>query len=171
MRLTEQEFCDLCESKNLKFVRQTKSIGNEPENNTIKGKKKLKYRNRKIYVYNNNIAVYEKNEKLGPLQMTFDSEKEYKRYYELQLLQKAGKISDLKRQTPLEIQEKCVRNGEEIKQIRYVADFTYTKDNITIVEDVKGQDAKTGKYITTKDFDLKWKLLKYKYPDLIFLIY
>jgi hypothetical protein len=64
--------------------------------------------------------------------MTFDSMKELKRYQDLLLLEKAGKIADLKRQVPFSL---CIRN-EEIAVYR--ADFVYLENGKKRVEDVKG---------------------------------
>lgn len=68
----------------------------------------------------------------------------------------------------MEIAPKAVsRDGEKLRAIVYKADFMYINntDGETIVEDVKPFDKKSGKYLTTKDFKLKWKLLKAKYKD------
>ena len=47
----------------------------------------------------------------------------------------------------------------------------YERDGETIVEDVKGQDKKTGKLQMTEAFRLKWKLLQAKYPQYKFELY
>jgi len=76
----------------------------------------------------------------------FDSRAEYHRYLELLILEKAGKIYMLKRQTEFPI----VVNG--VKVCRYRADFTYddgTKNGV--VEDVKG--------VRTAIYRLKKKLM------------
>jgi hypothetical protein len=91
----------------------------------------------------------------------FDSKKELRRYNELLLIQRAGEISDLKRQVEYEllpnqyeIKEQYSKSGKRLKDKRvllerrvcYVADFVYkTKDGETVVEDTKG--IKTDKYI------------------------
>ena len=91
----------------------------------------------------------------------FDSKKELRRYNELLLLQRAGEISDLKRQVEYElipnqyeVKEQYSKSGKRLKDKRallerrvcYVADFVYkTKDGETVVEDTKG--IKTDKYI------------------------
>ena len=64
----------------------------------------------------------------------FDSMKEYNRYCVLKLLQRGGKISDLKRQVKFELIPK--QDGE--MACNYVADFTYYQNGEYIVEDVKG---------------------------------
>lgn len=60
-----------------------------------------------------------------------DSTKEYRRWCELQLREKAGEISQLRRQVPFAL----VVNGELIA--RYVADAVYVDGAATIVEDCK----------------------------------
>ena len=64
----------------------------------------------------------------------FDSKKEYYRWCDLRLLQRAGKISDLQRQVKYELIPK--QDGE--RACTYVADFVYTQDGKTVVEDCKG---------------------------------
>ena len=66
----------------------------------------------------------------------FDSKKEAKRYQELLLLQKAGKISDLKRQVKFELIPK--QDGE--RACIYIADFQYHDADLgkMVVEDCKG---------------------------------
>ena len=93
----------------------------------------------------------------------FDSEKEYARYLELKLLEKAGEISQLERQVKYDLIPKQM--DEEGKMIErptvYVADFQY-RDNNTgefIVEDVKGY--RRGQAYAV--FSLKRKLLLWLY--------
>ena len=88
------------------------------------------------------------NRKVEVLGHKFDSVKEGRRYNELLLLLRAGKISDLKLQPefpitialkPVVIRSKAYPNGRKVK---YKADFSYV-DNKTgkvVVEDVKGMD-------------------------------
>ena len=64
----------------------------------------------------------------------FDSVKEYHRYGMLRLLERAGKISDLKRQVKYELIPK--QEGE--RACSYIADFTYYEDGKLVVEDCKG---------------------------------
>lgn len=83
----------------------------------------------------------------------YDSKKEYKRHMELMLLQRAGEISDLKRQVKYELIPK--QDGE--RAVYYVADFVY-KDSRTgeeIVEDCKG--------FRTDVYKLKAKIYRYRY--------
>lgn len=72
----------------------------------------------------------------------FDSEKEYARYLELKLLEKAGEIENLERQVRYDlIPRQNDENGKMIERPTvYIADFQYRdcKTGETIVEDVKG---------------------------------
>lgn len=80
----------------------------------------------------------------------FDSKAEYARWLELKILERAGKITNLKRQTEFPI----VVNG--VKVCAYRADFTYDDGSERgVTEDVKG--------IVTQVFSLKRKLMKAVY--------
>lgn len=85
----------------------------------------------------------------------FDSKKEAKRYQELKMLEQAGYITDLKRQAKYvlipaqyeptsEVYTKGKENGKLKKgrlierECAYYADFVYTENGKTVVEDVKG---------------------------------
>ena len=86
--------------------------------------------------------------------MEFDSQKECMRYRELKLLQQAGAISNLQRQVRYELVPSQKIDGKTVERpIFYVADFVYTENGQTIVEDVKG--VKTDAYI------IKRKLMLY----------
>ena len=168
MRLTASEFEELCLTRNLNVTVQAgKSLEKPPS----QAHKPPKYRNRKVYQYSSGFVTFSKDSRLGGLVAVFDSEKEYRRNQELQFLEKHGVIADLKRQVPILVQEACERNGEKIAAIWYKADFTYTQNGVSIVEDVKGFDESSKKYITTKEFSLKWKLLKYRYPEFVVRLY
>lgn len=164
MRMTEEEF----ERFLIRTGRSPAEFG-LPE----KKKKKPKYKNQKVYVFSNGAISYRKTDSkiYGKIIDVFDSTKEYQRWNELQLLQKANAISELNRQQTFEIQPAFEKDGKKHQAITYKADFTYIRNGQKIVEDVKGFDIKTRRYITTKDFNLKWKLLQAKYPDLVFEIY
>ena len=110
-----------------------------------------KYHNLKTRVSNGKIA---------------DSRKEARRYEELLLLQRAGKISDLRTQVPYELipaqyetYERYGKSGQRLKDgiklveraINYVADFVYTENGKIIVEDTKG--------VRTPDYVIKRKLM------------
>ena len=95
-----------------------------------------------------------------------DSKKEARRWNELLLLQRAGQITDLKRQVkfvliPAQREDDIIGKRGGIKQGKliereccYIADFTYyDKDEKLTVEDTKG--------IKTKDYIIKRKLMLY----------
>ncbi len=88
---------------------------------------------------------------------TFDSRKEAARYRELLLLEKAGKISNLRRQVKFELLPKQTdENGKCIeKACTYKADFVYRDNELNreIVEDVKG--------MRTDVYKIKRKLMLY----------
>lgn len=93
--------------------------------------------------------------------IVYDSKKEAKRAYELEMLQRAGLISNLEKQKVFELQPSFKINGKTERAITYLADFVYIKDNKTIVEDTKG--------FKTDVYKIKRKMLLYKYPDIIFV--
>lgn len=88
----------------------------------------------------------------------FDSAKEAKRYKELKLLEQAGEINNLELQPHFLLQESFRKNDKTYRKIEYVADFKYTENGKTIVEDVKG--------LQTEVFKIKHKLFEKKYPEL-----
>lgn len=101
----------------------------------------------------------------------FDSRKEANRYCELKLLQRAGKIQNLELQKAFELipaqreadtigKRGGVIKGKVIeKAVFYRADFVYTENGETVIEDVKGYKG-GGAYAV---FTIKRKLLLYKY--------
>ena len=95
--------------------------------------------------------------------IVYDSKKEAKRQFELDLLQRAGKICNLQRQRPFELQESFRIRGKSIRAITYVADYYYydNERKLWVVEDVKG--------FKTDIYKLKKKLFLYKYPDILFI--
>lgn len=77
---------------------------------------------------------------------TFDSVKEYRRFCELSLLARAGKVTDLQRQVKFELIPSQRIGGKVVERAcNYVADFAYTENGTKVVEDVKGY--KTPEYI------------------------
>ena len=85
----------------------------------------------------------------APDGQVFDSVKEYHRWGVLRLLERAGRISDLKRQVSYELIPK--QQGE--RACSYVADFTYIEDGKLVVEDCKG--------FKTDVYKIKKKLMLY----------
>lgn len=107
-----------------------------------------KYNNRRFYVD----------------QIAFDSQREAMRYRDLQLLQSAGQISDLRRQVTYELipvqrepdqvgPRGGVKAGRVLERaVEYVADFVYKNEaGETVVEDAKG--------FRTHDYVIKRKLM------------
>ena len=92
--------------------------------------------------------------------ITFMSKKEAKRYCELKLLERAGKIKDLQLQYQFILQPPFKKNGKTIRAITYVADFVYfdMERMKNVVEDVKGYK--------TDVYQLKRKMFEYRFPDL-----
>ena len=89
---------------------------------------------------------------------TFDSIAELRRYKELVLLVRAGAISDLTLQPSYELQPSFKANGKTVRAIHYIADFQYSERGRTVVVDVKG--------MRTKEFNIKEKLFRFRYPDI-----
>jgi hypothetical protein len=70
---------------------------------------------------------------------TFDSKKEFRRWRDLQLLERAGQIEDLRRQVKYVLIPAQRIGGKVVeRECSYIADYVYTKDGQTIVEDCKG---------------------------------
>lgn len=84
----------------------------------------------------------------------FDSKREAQRYGALQLMLKAGLISNLRLQVPYQI----TVNGKKV--CRYVADFVYSENGKEVVEDVKG--------MKTPVYNLKKKLMEAVFGVVIF---
>lgn len=96
----------------------------------------------------------------------FDSKKEARRYQELLLLQKAGKISHLERQVKYVLipayKEKVGKKTKTIeRECAFIADFKYfdRETHEIVVEDVKGY--KGGKHYDV--FVIKRKLMLERY--------
>lgn len=91
---------------------------------------------------------------------TFDSGAEYRHYRSLLLRVSAGDITHLKIHPPFVIIPAFKdRDGKRVQQTVYEADFSYrevTSPGTLVVEDVKGA--------RTEAFNLKWKLMKQRYP-------
>lgn len=98
----------------------------------------------------------------------FDSEREYRRYLELQLLEKSGVIRDLHRQVTFDLVPEArepdrygprggLHRGKVIERgVSYIADFTYyvtrpSGEEEFVVEDCKG--------MRTDDYKIKRKLM------------
>lgn len=110
------------------------------------------------------------NKKIIVEGIPFDSRKEARRYSELKLLERAGKIKNLELQKSFELIPAQYEDTGEVytrgankgqpkrgkcieKAVTYKADFVYIEDGKTVVEDTKG--------FRTKDYILKRKLMLY----------
>lgn len=71
----------------------------------------------------------------------FDSNREFYRWRELRLMERAGIITDLRRQVTYELIPK--QDGE--RACKYVADFVYNEDGKIVVEDAKGHKTEAYK--------------------------
>lgn len=96
--------------------------------------------------------------RVGKHTYSFDSKKEAKRFDELYLLLKAGKITDLSVQPEYMLCDTLRHDGVTYPKVKYVADFKYIKDGITIVEDVKSDFTAKDKTYRVK---IKWFLSIY----------
>ena len=93
--------------------------------------------------------------------LSFDSQAEATRYSELQLLVRAGEITDLRVHPSWILQPRFLKpNGQIVRPITYEADFAYIENSHLVVEDVKPawQDRKDGAW---QVFRIKAKLLLY----------
>ncbi len=92
------------------------------------------------------------NRKITKDGITFDSMKEFKRFCELSLLERAGEITELKRQVKFELIPSQRIEGKVVERpVHYIADFVYQENGQTVVEDTKG--------FKTKDYILKRKMM------------
>lgn len=101
--------------------------------------------------------------------ITFDSQKEARRYNELRMMEKAGSISNLQRQVKFTLipnqrePDTIGKRGGIIKgklierEVAYIADFVYTDKTTgeTVVEDTKG--------FRTADYIIKRKMMLFFY--------
>lgn len=106
--------------------------------------------------------------------MIFDSKKEFKRWNELRMLEKSGRIRDLKRQVKFVLipaqrepdtrgPKGGIKPGRLLeREVAYIADFTYVENlpfadeantGVLVVEDTKG--------MRTREYILKRKLMLY----------
>ncbi|WP_312969043.1 DUF1064 domain-containing protein [Acinetobacter gerneri] len=103
---------------------------------TPKLRKKPKFRNKKVVLNGT----------------TFDSKKEARRYRELQILERAGEISELQMQYAFVLAESVKFSNEPRRKpaVKYVADFVYRVGDKLIVEDVKSEATRKDKYFRLK---------------------
>ena len=92
--------------------------------------------------------------------ITFDSAREFRRWQELKLLERAGQIQNLQRQVAYTLIPKQVRDGKTIERpCVYKADFVYTENGVDVVEDAKGA--------RTKEYIIKRKLMLWQHGIVI----
>ncbi len=87
----------------------------------------------------------------------FASKAEMRRYAELKILKRSGKIKDLTLQPRFELCPAFVRHGIKYHPLYYVADFEYydVEKKRKVIEDVKG--------VETEVFKIKEKLLAFRH--------
>ena len=126
-------------------VKVQSTIGNVKQV-SVAGKRESKYHNK--------IAYYDG--------IAFDSIKERDYYADVLLpLKWAGEIKSIDMQVSFVLQPPFKHGGKTIKGIKYVADFVITyPDGRKKVIDTKGY--------RTKEYQLKRKMLLYKYPEIDF---
>lgn len=115
---------------------------------------------------------YKNKKYTAPDGQVFDSYKEFNRYFELKMLERDGKITDLKRQVKFilipaqyeelnEVYTKGPKKGLKKqgrlleRECAYYADFTYKVNDELVVEDTKG--------VRTTDYIIKRKMMLYFY--------
>ena len=98
------------------------------------------------------------NRKVQTEDGTFDSVKEYSRWQELKLMERAGEIYELRRQVPFVLipTQRDDRGKVIEREVKYIADFTYREKcgNRLVVEDTKG--------MKTREYILKRKMMLYR---------
>ena len=82
-------------------------------------------------------------------EVTFDSKREATRWMELQLLERAGEISNLRRQVKIDLMGQhrplYTRTG---RKMRLTIDYAYVEDGVEVLEDSKG--------VWTRDFEVRY---------------
>ena len=82
-----------------------------------------------------------KNKKVVLNGITFDSQKEARRYRDLSLLERVGEIQDLQTQYSFVLADSVKFESEPRRKpaVKYVADFVYQENGQMVVEDVKSE--------------------------------
>lgn len=90
--------------------------------------------------------------------INFPSKAEARRYTELKLLERAGKIEGLKLQPKFELMPGVVLGGRKKPPLRFTADFSYCNSGsgVLIVEDVKG-----GRATATSAYRMRLHMMKH----------
>lgn len=106
----------------------------------MKPKSRNKYNNRKVIVDG----------------IKFDSKHEAEIYSQLKALERCNRISNLQLQVPFILLEKYRINNRTVREIKYIADFTFINSQGQLeVWDAKG--------VRTDTYKLKKKLFEYRY--------
>ena len=105
------------------------------------------------------------NKKIQSADGVFDSKLEYTRWQQLKILERAKVIKDLQRQVKFVLIDKSPYGRE----ISYIADFCYKKDQKLVVEDTKSDATKTPLYRLKKRLfseRYKMEILEIKRTDI-----
>ena len=88
---------------------------------------------------------------------TFDSQKEARRYRDLQLLERTGVIQELKTQVAFVLADSVKFENEARRKpaVKYIADFTYIENDKLIIEDVKSAITRKDKVYRLKKHFMK----------------
>ena len=109
---------------------------------------------RRVRTYRSNSRSKYGNVKFSMDGFSFDSKAEARRYAELKILLREGKIKDLELQKEYELVPSYVDDtGKRIRPVYYKADFVYYDNEAdkTVIEDVKGY--------RTEGYKIKKKLM------------
>jgi len=115
MRMTEAEYDAL-----LARQKQAGNVVNKPVSPTLPSGQ-ARYRNEPVIVDG----------------VRYASKKQYTRWCQLQMLEKAGKVSNLRREVPFVIAPAVTINGRNKPPLRYYADAVYVENGREVVEDTK----------------------------------
>ncbi|MEN6566362.1 MAG: DUF1064 domain-containing protein [Veillonellales bacterium] len=112
--------------------------------------------------YSKRQAKYH-NEKVLVDGILFDSKKEADKYAELQMLKRAGVVTEIDLQPKFLLQAgyRDYHTKRWVRPIIYVADFRVAYADGRVEVDTKG--------FRTKEYRLKLKLFRQKYPDIVFV--
>ena len=116
----------------------------------------INYPNGHKYITVKTLLKQAKRSKYGAIKteiegIMFDSKHEAARYQELRLLEQVGEIENLRLQVPYEL----IAKSKYGRSIKYVADFVYERNGLTVVEDAKG--------VRTPVYRLKKRMMVEKY--------
>lgn len=96
------------------------------------------------------------NQKITVDGIKFDSKHEAEIYSQLKALQRCNKITNLQLQVPFILLEKYRINNRTVREIKYIADFTFINSEGQLeVWDAKG--------VRTDVYKLKKKIFEYRY--------